>query len=287
MKITKTCVTVFLATFLIGYVSVLPIKKLSPPVETSILSQEKQPSQAEPKTESPIIEEVIEWDEEDESEPKIKLLETGDGFHGDQIKAKSGETWTGLFKENNHYFLRSTKIKISRVEDPIVDDAGEKTGKSVAAADKSVPLFLMKNATMLRDGNITTLYHFDENEESNEQSEKLRSLRTGFSREFQMSGKTYFLKVKRGRTKSNETISALVLESEGRSQTLHSKKNPEEEDYLGELYWVGDLDGDGNPDFYFSLFIHENADYKNLFLSSEARKGKLVKKVATFITSGC
>jgi len=41
------------------------------------------------------------------------------------------------------------------------------------------------------------------------------------------------------------------------------------------------------PDFYFSLYFHDNVEYKNLFLSSEAKKGELVKKVATFTITGC
>ncbi len=56
---------------------------------------------------------------------------------------------------------------------------------------------------------------------------------------------------------------------------------------LGNLYWVGDLDRDGKPDFFTNLYLNENGDYLNLYLSSRAKKGKLVKKVAVFATSGC
>jgi hypothetical protein len=56
---------------------------------------------------------------------------------------------------------------------------------------------------------------------------------------------------------------------------------------LGNLYWVGDLDRDGKPDFFLELYEHDNVDNKVLFLSSEAEKGNFVKKVAYFWTTGC
>jgi hypothetical protein len=102
-----------------------------------------------------------------------------------------------------------------------------------------------------------------------------------------MNGETYTLRVKKGVNKNHESIVALVLESEGKSQTLHSVETYGDDGYIGELNWVGDLDGDKKPDFYFELFINENTGYKNLFLSSPAAKEKLVKKAATFSTSGC
>jgi hypothetical protein len=60
-----------------------------------------------------------------------------------------------------------------------------------------------------------------------------------------------------------------------------------DDNYLGSLDWAGDLDRDGKPDFYFSLYVHDNVEYQNLFLTSSAKKGKLVKKIAMWFTNGC
>ena len=80
---------------------------------------------------------------------------------------------------------------------------------------------------------------------------------------------------------------SLILENGTSKQVLHSNRSFSNDDYLGALEWVGDLNRDGKPDLYLDLYIHDNAIYKNLFLSSEAEKGKLVKKITTFTTTGC
>lgn len=304
MKIKKSFV-VFLPTFLIGCASVLLTIKISGPDQSSkttfennnnhdfsrvVSNSNSKPeiskAKNELKPEPEILEENFGW--KNERGFNVGLLETGEGFHGDEIAAKSGETWIGLFKEKDSYRLRSTKIKVARVEDVIVDDPGEKTGKSVAVKGGKA-LFLLKNAKMLRDGIVAELYDgtYYEDEEMDEHYEEKSTLRDGFAREFRMNGKIYTLKVKSGFNKKREPITALILESEGKSQTLHSFPFFKEGNYLGELYWVGDLDRDEKPDFYFNLYVNDNMGYKNLFLSSQAKKGKLVKKIATFKTSGC
>ena len=151
-----------------------------------------------------------------------------------------------------------------------------------------VPLFYLQKriylfSELLNQGDITTLYRYDEEAETSDWVD----IRNGFVKEFKIGEVIYTLRAKKGKNKTQEDILALVLESGGVSQTIHSLKYFGEGDYLGGLYWAGDLDRDGKPDFYFSLYFHDNVEYKNLFLSSQAAKGKLVKKVATFSTTGC
>jgi hypothetical protein len=54
-----------------------------------------------------------------------------------------------------------------------------------------------------------------------------------------------------------------------------------------ELLWAGDMDGDNKLDLYVQVGWHYNSTHRKLFLSSYARKGKLVREVAEFSTSGC
>jgi len=297
MKITKTFIVVFLLTFLIGTISFyLLILKTGENVEqieiTQPIPSDSPAPKIETKIELEILEENDDWRDEHESKFKIKLLETGEGFHGNQIEAKSGETWLGLFKVKDKYFLRSTKIKIHSVHDSVIDGyeekyATQKTGKSVIVSGKLQPVFLLKNAKQLKEGETKTLFWNNSNEESKNEEMESTSLDKKFIREYQFGEEKYILQVREGVNKKGEKILALIFEDDKKKQVLHSTKSIEEGDYLGSLNWVGDLDRDGKPDFYFDLYFHDNVEYKNLFISSEAKKGKLLKKVATFITTGC
>jgi hypothetical protein len=54
-----------------------------------------------------------------------------------------------------------------------------------------------------------------------------------------------------------------------------------------ELFWAGDLDGDGRLDLVMNLSGHYNVSETTLFLSSTRQQGKLVRKAAVFRIVGC
>src|SRR5688572_29744472 len=117
--------------------------------------------------------------------PKIQLLETGE-FHGDQVNAKTGERWLGLFPEGNGYALRQSTISIERVFDVIIDEdeaSGEKTGKKVTVNHRSEPIFLLKGAGMLRPGPVVTVFREQKN------------LGNGTTIDLKLNGSRYQLKV--------------------------------------------------------------------------------------------
>jgi hypothetical protein len=291
MKIIKSTIGVFLTAFLVG----IAVFYLIPKTEENIKRVEIVQTvplnfstpKPEAKSEPEILEENNDWEKDFESKFKTKLLETGEGFHGDEINAKNGETWLGLFKKNDKYFLRSTKINIKRVNDPITDNPKEKTGKSVAVSENGNPLFLVKNSNELTDGEVKSSFWMNINDLAEDEYSDASSLKKNFVQEYDFDGTKYILRVKSGINKKGENIIALVLEGDGKSQVIHSLKSFEEGDYLGSVYFAGDLDNDNKPDFYFDLYFHDNTEYKNLFLSSKAKKGKITEKVATFSTTGC
>lgn len=59
--------------------------------------------------------------------PKTSLLALGD-FHGDEVKARSGEQWLGFFVEGAHSELALGTLRIDRVR-----DANTKKGVTLAA----------------------------------------------------------------------------------------------------------------------------------------------------------
>jgi hypothetical protein len=75
------------------------------------------------------------------------------------------------------------------------------------------------------------------------------------------------------------------LEAGNKKQLLYSVDNMG--DATWNFIWVGDLDGGGKLGFYADLIDFYNISAKRLFLSSQAEKGKLIKQVAVFFTSGC
>jgi len=299
MKITKTFVSVFLVTFLIGYVFVPATKKeVTISFETATKLLETLPSPIETKSEIEILEENNDWEDRDESKFKIKLLETGEDFSDDEVIAKNGEIWLGLFKEKESYILRPTKIKISSNPDNSGDGENQnlEIKKSVKVSDKTKPIFLLKNFdTSKEKSQIITLFQgmtwsdiLEYKEQPNFNSyEMLTKLNKNFVGNYKIGVNEYTLKVIEAKNKNNAEILALTLEGEGKRQIIHTVQT-KENFAVGSLYWVGDLDLDGKPDFYLDLYGNDNILERILFLSSKAENGKLIKAVASFITySNC
>lgn len=280
MKIKKSFIGIFIITFFISYGFVIKTEKeVVAQIVTSTMG--KMPtSPVEAKKEQKPSEEAVEW-QEDSTKFSIKLIEADEGFHGDEIKAKSGEIWLGLFKEKDEYFLRSTKITVLPAHDDIVDDENEMTGKIVFTDYKASSVFLLKNAKMLREDKIETLFYAADVGETTE-------LKNGSQKNFEFNGENYNLRVE-NKLSSEEFLgkgSKLILSRGGTEQILNYLKDGCNDCYWN-LYWIGDLDKDGKLDFYLDLSWHYNVSDKKLFLSSQAEKGKLVKAVANFITTGC
>src|SRR5688572_2246990 len=67
------------------------------------------------------------------SETTTQIITQGGPYHGDEIKAESGDGWLGLFPTDQGFELRKVSIEITKVHDGIMDDTPDvKTGKSIA-----------------------------------------------------------------------------------------------------------------------------------------------------------
>ena len=208
--------------------------------------------------------------------PQIRLVETGE-FHGDEVSAKSGESWLGLFPSAGGFALLPTTLKVEAVHDPIVDDdPKEKTGKKVGVSSALKPVFLLSGASMLNRGAVTSVF-----------SEE-RSLGNGDVINLNLGGNKYQLRViSNDPTPARYLVhnSKLLLTGRTKSQVLFSVG--EHTDAGWSLLWAGDLDGDGKLDLYMDLNTHYNTSQRRLFLSTQATRGSLVKEVAVFSIVGC
>ncbi len=287
MKINKIFTGVFLLTFFIGIISFYFILKTEKSVEqveiTQTIPSDFPTSKIETRIKPEILEENDDCRDENKSKFKIKLLETGE-FHGDDVKAKSGEIWLGLFKQGDDYFLSSTKIKVKIVFDAIVDDEekGKKTGKGITVNGKNKPIFLLRNANFLKQEKVKTVFYKD-GEDSFEET----NINNETNKTFKLNDTTYNLFVTTDKVKEGwiDETSKLILTDGKTEQIIYTQRRCD--DCGLAVYWAGDLDADGKLDLYFDLTDHYNVSQKRLFLSSQAEKGKLVKEVANFTTVGC
>jgi len=114
----------------------------------------------------------------------------------------------------------------------------------------------------------------------------------GYSEKFWLKDEEYTLRVAPGMTRNGTEANVLILETGETNQIVtfnsHFEDKNTKYDTIGDLLWVGDLDGDGKLDFYFSDFGYEKGGFgSNLFLSSAAERGQLIKLVASFGIAGC
>lgn len=286
MNIKKLFISVFAAAFLIGtfVYFLMPTQKVKKEISfekaTKILKN-NPPIEANIEQDSDdISENDLEWVEEYDANFKIKMLTPGE-FHGEEVIAKSGETWLGLFKKGNDFSLLQTKIKVKSVYDPMdYDKKRKKTGKSVEVVETDQPIFLIKNADFLKRGNINTIFDIDNNTDD-------KPMNNVYSRKFKLDKTTYNLFVTTEKEKGSwlDKTSRLVLSDGKTEQIIYSQKLCD--DCGWGLLWAGDLDGDGKLDLFLDLTNHYNVSHKRLFLSSKAEKGKLIKEIANFRNVGC
>lgn len=206
---------------------------------------------------------------------EIKIIESGE-FHGEEVVAKDGELWYGVYKMDTGYMLLPSILSVSAVHDPIVDSKGEQSGKAVAVPGLGKPVFLVSGGRFNQAGPVKTLRGVK------------GDLLSESSYEFDLENAKYRLFVA-SETKSVERFilpnSKLILSNGVLEQEVFSVS--ECNFCIWQVIWAGDLDGDSKPDFYMLLTDHYNVSRNKLFLSSAAENGKLVKEVAEFVTTGC
>lgn len=210
---------------------------------------------------------------------EISILRTGT-FHGDEIKAVSGETWFGLFPSTEGFELIRTQISVEEVYDPILDDRkGAYTGKKVSSSSHGEPLVMIKGIAGLSEGPVKTVFggtkfiypaehlslKFGENDYYS-----LRAFGEAVDRPGDVLLKNYTIEFSHmGRRQIIAMFERLAM------------------DGSPELIWAGDLDRDGRLDLLLDLTDHYNVQLYSLFLSSQAGPHEIVKLVAQFRHVGC
>jgi hypothetical protein len=217
---------------------------------------------------------------------QISLIEAGEFFY-EGVNVKNGERWLGLYVTEGGSSLVESRVTVKPLLDE--EDKTQAIGKIVGVDNPVKPLFLVKGATMLRPGPALTIYRDSESEEAllnsdNLASRKSRQLKLG-DQEYQLNVEVLAPKTCPGDNPYPCVDIKLALVSGKQTQTLYSHENIPSAEADGGLWppivwsllWAGDADGDGKVDLYLS-----DGSQTELFLSSQARPGQLIKSVATF-----
>lgn len=207
--------------------------------------------------------------------PKEAQLLMPGQFHGDEVKAASGEVWLGLVPVGSGYAWQLRRLTVESVHDGIVDDEGQKTGLAVGAGSPE-PLFLLKGMDFLA-ASVVRRATGGEGEE----------LDSGSPLRLHQGKRAYSIRTTHARVQENsDQPTELVLESEGKRQVLGRWESGLVDQHC-ELVWAGDLDGDGRLDLFLDVSDHYNVWRRVLYLSSKAGEGQLVREVAAFERVGC
>lgn len=214
------------------------------------------------------------------SEPllEVRILRTGT-FHGNEVDAKTGEPWFGLIATEDGYRLVRTPITVTATHDPILDeDPQTRSGKDVQVDLDMVPIALVQGGDW-SEGAVPSV-DFEWSLETaaaplplafGDKHYEVLATWEGQGKPFGPEPLTNF---------------RLVLKSNGRTQDLVTPEWCCDEAFP-HLLWAGDLDRDGALDLLVEASHHYNVSTYVLFLSTAAREGDLVGKVAEFSTTGC
>lgn len=220
---------------------------------------------------------------------KIKLVdiyEHENAYRKSEVIAKNGEQWIGLFEKGEKLYLKQTRVKVKF--DPTYEGYGDEDYVRLTTSDSGNPVFVLKNARSLKSGAIETAYLRPTYQEMDRRRLFDKPTSVGFEEYYTVGGNEYTIRVSRGLTKANEKVVAMMLSVGATSQAITYLPYSSDEDSVGRIVWVGDLDGDKKLDLYLEGDGYESCGfYSRLLLSSAAKKGELLRQVASFGTAGC
>jgi hypothetical protein len=224
-----------------------------------------------------------------------QLALTGETFHGDEVPARDGETWLALVVENGQARLQSTALQVKPVEDPVLDEDGQMSGRSVTAPGLQ-PVVLLRGMAGLKAGPVAlaTVEGQPPDAGARAAAEQARPLAVGKTLSFGLGERRWELSAEAGSPggkDSGNRIDIALREGDTAQILLRSEGYRENGiltfgDAVPRLLFAGDLDGDGRLDLLLDTTDHYSLSRPTLFLSGAARKGELLHQAAQLSLSG-
>lgn len=291
----------FVVTFAVGY-GIAVISRSAPEIETppqvtECLPQALADPQPEPPKPEPAgipefvaeITDLTDFADIGEQEFKMKLVdihEHENAYRRSEVIANNGEKWLGLFEKDEKFYIKKTQVRVKF--DPEYEGYGDEDYMRLTTSDKGNPVFILANARRLKPGPVESLYLRPSYEEIERRRLYDKPTKIGYEENFSLGGNEYVIRVGRGLTNENVKVIMMTLSLNGISQPITYLPYNSDDDTVGHLVWIGDLDGDKKLDLYMDHDGYETCGFSSrLFLSSAAKKGELVRQTAAFGTAGC
>ena len=230
------------------------------------------------------------------AEGQVKIMLAGP-LYGDNIRVEPVAEWWGLFERDGGYVLEPAPLRLV-VKRGAQPDASGAVEEEYAVESEKLPIVLIHGMQHLRPGPVATAT-LQPARWNSEQVTPLRMnsfLYPGQSIGVILPTDTIRISAFGVAEEDVEFHHANLMNYEIRvyrgeedkavSQTLTTIPRMGD---LGEphLIWAGDLDQDGKMDFLFDFKTHYYVRNLALFLSTAAKEGELVGKVAEWETTGC
>lgn len=208
-------------------------------------------------------------------------------FHGEETLARDGETWIALRHDASRAWLESVVVRVEAVNDPILDADDERSGRRVSTPSLSnEPLALLKGAGIV-PGALASTQHDPV------------ALVPGVWRRVEtraIPSIELLLDCDAQAPDPDASFSCtLKVGDDVLEQSLHTfaaTKTADGSIMLGdegnaELRFAGDLDRDGRMDLVLDLRDHYNVQRTEVWLSSDAAAGDLVRLAFRGEITGC
>ena len=214
----------------------------------------------------------------------VKVL-TAAVFHEDEVwEGVERENWFGLFKDGQGFYLRATALHAERVEDPLGEEEGKKTGWEIKTAVSDTVVLLMAGGNDFADRRLNVA-HLDTNAVYPGDTltvtfgNREYSLFATGNKEKESPGNQWYL------ISNYKLYLSAVVDGRRVNQLLVAHENFD--DQMTYILWAGDVDGDNRLDLIINLARHYNEGRPTLFLSKPAPPGKLLELSGQHRWVGC
>lgn len=204
--------------------------------------------------------------------------------HHDEVEPKYAKhQWMGLFKSAGRYYTKVTTVAITKAQDEIVDEApSEKTGWKVTPSVKDSAIILISGLDYVKSRPVIPF------------NLKSQMLMPGDAKHFSYQNIDYTLYATGKNIAANGDFYNVLNYKLYLKATINGVSYNQQLVYISgfndamvTVRFIGDIDGDGRPDFILDTTNHYNMERPTLYLSKPATGKNLVEVVGLHVYVGC